>query len=104
MCKINDTMRCPLSGLGHVYLQLQLCPLKRLCPAAHLLAAESSHREICQLIQGLVTPTMWVLMSRCKMHGGGADAFAEGWKGHILTASGPLHDCAWVSVCACQTS
>lgn len=33
---------------------------------------------------------------------GGEEAFAEGWKGHILTACGPLHDCAWV--CACQTS
>lgn len=38
-----------------------------------------------------------------QMHGG-ADAFAEGWKGHILTACGPLRDCAWVGLCAWQTS
>ena len=32
----------------------------------------------------------------------GEEALAEGWKGHILTACGLLHDYAWVGVCACQ--
>lgn len=28
----------------------------------------------------------------------GEEAFAEGWEGCLLTACGPLHDCAWVGV------
>lgn len=32
----------------------------------------------------------------------GEEGLAEGWKGHILTACGLLHDYVWVGVCACQ--
>ncbi|XP_053829263.1 uncharacterized protein LOC128804943 [Vidua macroura] len=92
VCEINDTMPCPLSGLGHVYLQLQLCLLKRLCPAAHHLADESSHMEICQLIQGLVTPTMWVLMSRCRCMGAQMPLLKAG----KITYSQPVVHCMTV--------
>lgn len=38
-------------------------------PGWLMLLSGSSHMEICQLIQGLVTPTMWVLMSSCRRTG-----------------------------------